>query len=165
MVCSPVSWLTRGVVSSDSMKKATATSHGSSFLEASEAGGEVTSPAEGASALSATGLVIPFFIVSKVRTAKNGNADRREVRRDGPKSCSTVITVHVDSAVLVRVCYIRGPRVQKTRAEMNRFEQAVYGCMKPTAKLLERTTKPLHRAILLNFWRHVHLEGAGEYHK
>jgi hypothetical protein len=37
--------------------------------------------------------------------------------------------------------------------------------MKPTAKLLERTTKPLHRAILLNFWRHVHLEGAGEYEK
>ena len=46
---------------------------------------------------------------------------------------------------------------------MNRFEQAVYDCMKPTAKLLERTTSPLHRAILLNFWRHVHLEGAGEY--
>lgn len=55
--------------------------------------------------------------------------------------------------------------MQKTRAEMNRFEQAVYGCMQPTAKLLERTTKPLHRAMLLNFWRHVHLEGAGEYHK
>jgi len=50
-------------------------------------------------------------------------------------------------------------------AEMNRFEQAVYDCMKPTAKLLERTTDPLHRAILLNFWRHVHLEGAGEYEK
>ena len=48
---------------------------------------------------------------------------------------------------------------------MNRFEQAVYDCMKPTAKLLERTTAPLHRAILLNFWRHVHLEGAGEYDK
>ena len=46
---------------------------------------------------------------------------------------------------------------------MNRFEQAVHDCMKPTAKLLEATTKPLHRAILLNFWRHVHLEGAGEY--
>ena len=37
--------------------------------------------------------------------------------------------------------------------------------MKPTAELLGRTTKPLHRAILLNFWRHVHLEGAGEYDK
>ena len=48
---------------------------------------------------------------------------------------------------------------------MNRFEQAVYDCMKPTERLLERTTKPLHRAILLNFWRHVHLEGAGEYGK
>jgi hypothetical protein len=48
---------------------------------------------------------------------------------------------------------------------MNRFEQAVYDCMKPTARLLERTTTPLHRAMLLNFWRHVHLEGAGEYDK
>jgi len=48
---------------------------------------------------------------------------------------------------------------------MNRFEQAVYDCMKPTARLLEQTAKPLHRAILLNFWRHVHLEGAGEYGK
>lgn len=37
--------------------------------------------------------------------------------------------------------------------------------MKPTARLLERTTNPLQRAILLNFWRHVHLEGAGEYDK
>ncbi len=46
---------------------------------------------------------------------------------------------------------------------MNRFEQAVYDCMIPTAELLEQTTEPLHRAILLNFWRHVHLEGAGEY--
>jgi hypothetical protein len=46
---------------------------------------------------------------------------------------------------------------------MNRFEQAVYDCMKPTAALLQRTSKPLHRAILLNFWRHVHLEGAGDY--
>jgi hypothetical protein len=48
---------------------------------------------------------------------------------------------------------------------MNRFERAVYECMLPTARLLEETTKPLHRAILLNFWRHVHLEGAGEYEK
>lgn len=48
---------------------------------------------------------------------------------------------------------------------MNRFEQAVYDCMNPTARLLQQTSKPLHRAILLNFWRHVHLEGAGEYDK
>jgi len=48
---------------------------------------------------------------------------------------------------------------------VNRFERAVYDCMEPTAKLLERTTKPLHRAMLLNFWRHVHLEGTGEYDK
>lgn len=46
---------------------------------------------------------------------------------------------------------------------MSRFERAVYGCMEPTARLLAKTTNPLHRAILLNFWRHVHLEGAGEY--
>lgn len=48
---------------------------------------------------------------------------------------------------------------------MNRFEQAVYDCMIPTAALLEETTKPLHRAILFNFWRHVHLEGAGDYER
>lgn len=48
---------------------------------------------------------------------------------------------------------------------MNRFEQAVYDCMNPTAALLEETTRPLHRAMLLNFWRHVHLEGAGEYER
>jgi hypothetical protein len=48
---------------------------------------------------------------------------------------------------------------------MNRFEQAVYDCMIPTAELLEVTEEPLHRAMLLNFWRHVHLEGAGEYEK
>jgi hypothetical protein len=46
---------------------------------------------------------------------------------------------------------------------MNRFEQAVYDVMKPTAALLEQTTKPLHRAILLNWWRHVLLEGAGDF--
>jgi hypothetical protein len=46
---------------------------------------------------------------------------------------------------------------------MNRFEQAVYDVMLPTAALLEQTTKPLHRAILLNWWRHVLLEGAGEF--
>jgi hypothetical protein len=46
---------------------------------------------------------------------------------------------------------------------MNRFEQGVYDCMNPTAELLEKTTNPLHRAMLFNFWRHVHLEGAGEF--
>ena len=46
---------------------------------------------------------------------------------------------------------------------MNRFERAVYDCMIPTAELLAATTEPLHRAILLNFWRHVHLEGAGDF--
>jgi hypothetical protein len=48
---------------------------------------------------------------------------------------------------------------------MNRFEQAVYDCMIPTAELVEQTTNPLHRAMLLNFWRHVHLEGAGDYER
>jgi hypothetical protein len=46
---------------------------------------------------------------------------------------------------------------------MNRFERAIRDCMRPTETLLEQTTKPLHRAILLNFWRHVHLEGAGDF--
>jgi hypothetical protein len=48
---------------------------------------------------------------------------------------------------------------------MNRFETAVYACMEPTARLLERTSNPFHRAILLNFWRHVHLEGSGQYER
>jgi hypothetical protein len=48
---------------------------------------------------------------------------------------------------------------------MNRFEQAVHDCMIPTAKLLDQTTNPLHRAMLLNFWRHVHLEGSGQFDK
>jgi hypothetical protein len=48
---------------------------------------------------------------------------------------------------------------------MSPFEQAVRDCMQPTARLLERTANPLHRAILLNFWRHVHLEGAGDYER
>jgi hypothetical protein len=48
---------------------------------------------------------------------------------------------------------------------MNRFEHAVYDCMIPTAELLDRTTVPLHRAMLLNFWRHVHLEGAGDFER
>src|SRR3954467_15914008 len=48
---------------------------------------------------------------------------------------------------------------------MNRFEQGVYECMNPTAELAERTSEPLHRAMLLNFWRHVHLEGAGDFEK
>lgn len=46
---------------------------------------------------------------------------------------------------------------------MNRFEKAIYDCMIPTAELLDRTAEPLHRAMLLNFWRHVHLEGSGQF--
>jgi hypothetical protein len=48
---------------------------------------------------------------------------------------------------------------------VNRFEKAVYECMQPTAELLDKTTSPLQRAILLNWWRHVHLEGAGDFDK
>ncbi len=48
---------------------------------------------------------------------------------------------------------------------VNRFERAVRTCMQPTAALLEQTRKPLHRAMLQNFWRHVHLEGAGEFER
>lgn len=46
---------------------------------------------------------------------------------------------------------------------MSRYEQAVYNCMKPTEALYERTKDPLHKAILLNFWRHVHLEGGAQF--
>jgi hypothetical protein len=56
-------------------------------------------------------------------------------------------------------------RLKSAREEMNRFEKAIYDCMIPTAQLLEKTTDPLHRAILLNWWRHVHLEGGGEFDK
>lgn len=46
---------------------------------------------------------------------------------------------------------------------MNRFEEAVYHCMDPVEDLLQKTTNPLHRAILENFRRHVHLEGSGQF--
>jgi hypothetical protein len=48
---------------------------------------------------------------------------------------------------------------------VNRFEQGVYDCMIPTAELVDRTANPLHRAMLFNFWRHVHLEGSGQFDK
>jgi hypothetical protein len=35
--------------------------------------------------------------------------------------------------------------------------------MDPVEKLLQATTKPLHRAMLENFRRHVHLEGSGQF--
>lgn len=54
--------------------------------------------------------------------------------------------------------------IKKTgEADVNRFEKAVYDCMKPTEALYEKTTNKLHKAILLNFWRHVHLEGSGQF--
>ena len=48
---------------------------------------------------------------------------------------------------------------------MNRFELAVYHCMDPVEELLQKTEKPLHRAMLENFRRHVHLEGSGQFDK
>lgn len=42
----------------------------------------------------------------------------------------------------------------------SQYERAVYDCMNPTLDLLERTTNPHHQAILKNYCRHVHLEGA-----
>ena len=42
----------------------------------------------------------------------------------------------------------------------SKYEQAVYDCMHPTLELYERTENPLHKAMLLNFLRHVRLEGA-----
>jgi hypothetical protein len=46
---------------------------------------------------------------------------------------------------------------------MNRFELAVHRCMDPVETLLQATRNPLHRAILENFRRHVHLEGSGQF--
>lgn len=46
---------------------------------------------------------------------------------------------------------------------MNAIKQAVTDCMKPTEALYLKTSDPFQKAILLNFWRHVHLEGAGLY--
>lgn len=42
----------------------------------------------------------------------------------------------------------------------SKYEREVYDCMNPTIELLEKTINPLHRAILKNYCRHVHLEGA-----
>jgi len=42
----------------------------------------------------------------------------------------------------------------------SKYEAEVYRCMDPTLELYERTENPLHRAILLNYWRQVHPEGA-----
>ena len=42
----------------------------------------------------------------------------------------------------------------------SKYEREVYDCRNPTLDLLERTENPLHRAILKNYCRHVHLEGA-----
>ena len=50
-----------------------------------------------------------------------------------------------------------------TTLPSNAIERAVVECMNPTEALYGATTNPLHKAILLNFWRHVHLEGAGLY--
>jgi len=43
----------------------------------------------------------------------------------------------------------------------SKYEAEVYRCMDPSIALHDRTENPLHRAILKNFCRHVHLEGAG----
>jgi len=48
---------------------------------------------------------------------------------------------------------------------MNKFEEQIYNCMKPVEELLAKTTNPLHIAILENFRRHVHLEGAGMFNE
>jgi hypothetical protein len=42
----------------------------------------------------------------------------------------------------------------------SKYEREVYDCMDPTLALHDSLTKPLHRAILKNYCRHVHLEGA-----
>lgn len=42
----------------------------------------------------------------------------------------------------------------------SKYEREVYDCMNPTLDLHDKLTNPLHRAILKNYCRHVHLEGA-----
>src|SRR5262245_19718920 len=72
----------------------------------------------------------------------------------------------LDAILTRRGCSLAVTRTARgEESRMNRFEQAVYDCMNPTAELLEETTKPLHRAMLLNFWRHVHLEGSGQFER
>jgi hypothetical protein len=48
---------------------------------------------------------------------------------------------------------------------MNPFEYGVYHCMDAVEELLRKTENPLHRAMLENFRRHVHLEGSGQFDK
>lgn len=48
----------------------------------------------------------------------------------------------------------------KESAVPSKYESQVYDAMNPTLALLKRTEDPLHRAILKNYCRHVHLEGA-----
>lgn len=42
----------------------------------------------------------------------------------------------------------------------SKYEREVYDCMNPSLDLHDRTENPLHKAILKNYCRHVHLEGA-----
>lgn len=42
----------------------------------------------------------------------------------------------------------------------SKYEAAVYRCMDPVIDLIDKTENPLHSAILKNYCRHVHLEGA-----
>lgn len=42
----------------------------------------------------------------------------------------------------------------------SKYEREVYNCMNPTLELHDRLDNPLHKAILKNYCRHVHLEGA-----
>ncbi|WAH35707.1 hypothetical protein [Alicyclobacillus dauci] len=44
---------------------------------------------------------------------------------------------------------------------MNRFEEQIYHCTDVVTQLIETTENPHHKAILRNYRRHIHLEGAG----
>ncbi|MHB0775538.1 hypothetical protein [Halomonas sp. WWR20] len=46
---------------------------------------------------------------------------------------------------------------------MKKIEESIYHCMDATALLLEKTVNPLHKAMLENYRKHVHLEGAGRF--
>ncbi len=48
---------------------------------------------------------------------------------------------------------------------MSKFKEAIRTCTQPIADLIEKTTNPLHIAILENYRRHIHLEGSGQFDK
>ena len=66
---------------------------------------------------------------------------------------------------VVRSSYHEGWRSKAASrlSGMNRFERRSYDAMGSPAELLEQATKPLHRAMLLNFWSPCAPRGRGRF--